>query len=87
MIVYDDGKNQENIKKRGLPFDMVNDLDWDNALIALDDRYDYNEDRYQALGFIGKRLFVVVFTLRGDDIRVISLRKATKWEQNRYANT
>ncbi len=86
MIVYDDDKNQRNIRERGLPFDKMNDFDWDDALVALDDRYDYGEDRYQAVGFIENRLFVVVFTLRGDDIRVISLRKANKREQKRYAD-
>lgn len=86
MIVYDDDKNQKNIDKRGLPFDIVNDFDWDNALVALDNRFNYGEDRYQALGFIGERLFVVVFTLRGNDIRVISLRKANNREQKRYGH-
>jgi uncharacterized protein len=58
VIIYDDDKNQRNIKERGLPFDKMNDFDWDNALVALDDRYDYDEDRYRALGFIDKLIIV-----------------------------
>lgn len=67
-----------------MSFEIMHDFDWDSAMVALDDRYDYGEDRYQAVGFIDNRLFVVVFTIRGDDIRVISLRKANNREQKRY---
>lgn len=49
-----------------------------------DDREDYGELRMKALGFIGVRLHVLIFTERGDKIRVISLRKATKREVEAY---
>jgi uncharacterized protein len=50
----------------------------------VDDRGDYRELRERALGFIGVRLHMLVFTRRGDNIRIISLRKAEKKEVKDY---
>ncbi|MDP3848504.1 MAG: BrnT family toxin [Pseudomonas sp.] len=84
-ITYDPGKNENNIQGRGLPFDLMVDFDWSSALIHEDTRKDYGERRYQALGYIGERLFVVVFTPRAGKVHVISLRKANSREVKRYA--
>jgi len=46
---YDPRKNAWNIRERGLAFDDIATLDWDNAIIWRDGRKDYGEDRYQAL--------------------------------------
>jgi uncharacterized DUF497 family protein len=43
-------------------------------------------DRYQLVGRKGKRLFVLVYALRGDVIRIISARKANAREIKRYEN-
>lgn len=59
----------------------------ETALIREDSRYDYSEIRYCALGYIGVRIYHLVFTYRADIVRVISLRKANKREVNRYAET
>lgn len=48
-------------------------------------RYDYGEDRFQALGLIDGRLHMLVFTIRGGTLRAISLRKANPREVRRYA--
>ena len=63
-----------------LSFDLVEHFELDSALIWEDDRYDYEEIRYCALGYIGVGLFHLTFTYRGDSIRVISLRKTNKKE-------
>ena len=75
---YDLGKNQRNIKERGLSFDTVKDFEFDTALVWKDDHRDYGETRYCAFGYIGLRIHHAVFTLRADVVRVISLRKANK---------
>lgn len=49
-----------------------------------DDRADYGETRMFALGFIGDRLHALVFTMRGDACRVISLRRANDREVAHY---
>lgn len=49
-----------------------------------DSRRDYGERRFQALGWVGQRLFMLVFTPRDGGIHVISLRKANQRERKRY---
>ncbi|WP_231982658.1 BrnT family toxin [Pseudomonas mucidolens] len=63
---------------------MVRDFEWSTALILEDDRFDYGECRYRAMGYIGDRLHVVVFTPRGNAVHVISFRKANKREVKNY---
>ncbi len=83
-IEYDPQKNEQNIALRGLSFDLVQEFDFSTALVVEDRRKDYKEKRYQAIGFIRTRLFVVVFTYRNSTLRVISLRKANKREVRLY---
>jgi uncharacterized protein len=77
-------KVSQNERERGLPFKLVEHLDWSHAVIKEDDRQDYGERRYRALGFIGERLYAVVFTPRDGNMHVISLRKANKREVKQY---
>ena len=87
MIVFDPLKDLSNQDKHGVSFVEAHGFEWDSALIREDARHDYGERRFEALGYIGLRIFVMVFCLRGDDIRVISLRKANQREVERYART
>ena len=52
----------------------------------MDNRYDYGEIRYITLAKIDNRVYVVAFTLRSSNIRLISARKANKKEVKRYDN-
>jgi uncharacterized DUF497 family protein len=79
-IEYDENKNQENQRIRGISFDLILNFDFEGARVVEDRRKEYGERRYQAIGLIAQRLHVVVFTLRGANIRVISLRKANSRE-------
>lgn len=84
-ITYDMKKSQVNIESRGLPFDLVSLLDWKNAIIEQDDRQDYGEVRMRAFCPNSEgRLFIVVFTIRDNMMRIISFRKANKRERNFY---
>lgn len=83
-ITYDPGKNETNIRERGISFTRAADFEWSSALVVEDTRKDYGEPRFQALGFIEERLHMLVFTPRDPDTHVISLRKANKREVNRY---
>lgn len=49
-----------------------------------DTRQDYGENRWITIGFLDGRMVVLVWTERGDTIRVISLRKANGREQKRH---
>ena len=53
--------------------------------MAADKREAYGEDRYVALGFLRHMVVVLVFAEHGDDtIRIISLRKASRHERERF---
>lgn len=83
-VSFDSNKNKRNIEQRGLSFDQVADLDWDNAWIYQDERNEYNEIRFVAYSMLDKRLHFVCFTETKDGIRVISFRKANNREVKRY---
>ena len=83
-VEYDPAKNKKNIKQRGLSFELVRDFEIETALTWQDQRHDYGESRFISLGFINKHLFPLVFTPRGQSLRVISLRKANLREVKKY---
>ena len=72
------GQARANQEKHGVSFEDVHRFDWGSAIEAEDVRYDYGELRMQALGLIDNRLHVLVYTMRSNSIRVISLRKANR---------
>jgi uncharacterized DUF497 family protein len=83
-VEYDPAKNARNIKERGLSFERASDLDWFTTQIHIDDRVDYGERRWLALGKLDGRLHVLVFTETMTGIRVISFRKANNRERKSY---
>ncbi len=83
-ISFDLRKNERNIAGRGLSFELVEEFEWDSALVVEDVRRDYGERRFQALGMITGRLHALVFTPRAGRVHVISLRKANRREIRLY---
>jgi uncharacterized protein len=83
-IEFDNAKNMANIAKHGVDMGRAADFDFETAKTSPDTRRNYGEDRVIALGFIARRLHVLVFTMRGQTLRVISLRKANSKERNAY---
>ena len=80
---WNPAKCASNITKHGLDFAEVHDFEWATALVGADTRHDYGEVRLAALGVIGGRVHVLVYTIRRVTW-VISLRKAKNWEIRRY---
>jgi len=81
---WDQGKRIANTFKHGVDFTLAEAFDWTTAIETYDNRFDYDEERWVALGFIGACLYVLVYTYRFETIRIISLRKANKREQKTY---
>jgi uncharacterized DUF497 family protein len=82
---WDDAKAKANLRKHKISFRAASRVfDDPFALIeqALDD--DYGEDRFRATGLVEGLLITVVYTERGDCIRIISARKANNDEQRAY---
>jgi uncharacterized DUF497 family protein len=81
---WNEKKCRENLRKHGLSFEDV-DLVFDGDTITfLDDRIDYGEKRYITLGALTGRIVVIVHTLRGEILRIISMRKANAREKKIY---
>jgi uncharacterized DUF497 family protein len=85
-MVYQWNKDKAtaNLRKHGIDFaDAVSVFSDDLAITILDERLD--EERFVTIGLDGfGRVLVVVYTLRGEAIRIISARKATRQEQRQY---
>ena len=88
MIIFewDEKKAEQNIKKHNVPFEEAATVFSDPFSITIyDPLHSKDEDRFVILGMSKKnRLLVVVHTERGDKIRIISARKATKKEKRQY---
>lgn len=83
---WDDSKNQANRAKHGVAFEDLFEFCWDTAQQVPDERKDYGESRWIAIGWIGARLHTLVYTMRNGNIRVISLRKSNPREEVAYAS-
>jgi len=83
-ISFDRGKSDKNAQERGLPFEMVRDFDFGTAKFWQDDRKTYPEPRFVAIGYLDKRLHVLVFAEIDGGIRVISFRKANDREGKKH---
>jgi uncharacterized protein len=85
-IEFDPVKDDINRAKHGISLAEAAGFDWDTALEREDDRFDYGEVRFVAIGRIDARLYVMVFTEGSDDeaVRIISLRPAEKHETRFY---
>jgi uncharacterized DUF497 family protein len=79
---FDPAKNERNIKERGISFVLSAEFDWTTALVLRS--YRAAEARYMAVGEIEGRLHVLVYTKRGQALRIISLRRANSREVKRY---
>jgi uncharacterized DUF497 family protein len=85
-LEWDERKNQENLRKHGLAFHEAAEIFDSPMLVRRDDRKEYGEDRWIALGVIRGLVVVMVFTERdkGQVTRIISLRKALRHERQGY---
>lgn len=83
-ITFDPAKDALNRTKHGVSLALASGLEWDMLLATADTRRHYGEHRLIGFAPIDNRVYCVVFTDRGDERRVISLRKANRREVMRY---
>jgi uncharacterized protein len=83
---WDNAKAAANLRKHGVDFmDAIAAVEDPNHLEEIDTRFNYGEERIRVIGMARHGLLFVVVTLRdGDTCRIVSARKATRHEQNRY---
>ncbi len=83
-IEYDAAKDFANLAKHGVSLRLAAELDWDSALVWVDDRREYGEARMIALVPKTAILYYVAFVDRGNVRRVISVRRANRREVRHY---
>jgi len=86
IFEWEPQKAKSNLKKHGVSFEEASTAFQDTLSLAIDDPlHSIDEERVVLIGISNKnRLLVVVHTERGDNIRIISARKATKKERKNY---
>ena len=86
LFEWDPNKAKENLEIHGVSFDEAGTAFRDTLSLAIyDPLHSEEEDRFVLIGNSHKdRLLVVVHTERGDNIRLISARKASEKERKQY---
>ncbi|MBB4267839.1 BrnT family toxin [Roseospira visakhapatnamensis] len=83
-ITFDPAKETANQDKHGVSLSLLGAVLEGETVTREDTRRDYGEARFATYGYVEDRLYVAVWTRRGDILRSISVRKANAREQERY---
>jgi hypothetical protein len=87
IFEWDEKKAALNVRKHGIPFRSATRVFLDqNRLEWAGTRRPYGEPRWIAIGLVEGLEIAVAYTLRGDTIRLISARKAERYEREDYWN-
>jgi len=77
-------KCQTNLKKHGLDFAYAERVFYGHTLTRPDTRFAYTENRFSTIGLLGVEVVVIAHTETDDEIHIISMRKAERYEQEHY---
>ena len=84
---WDSTKAESSLRKHGMAFELsINVFSDPERTISVDSRLNYEEERFITTVEIAGRLCVIVYTEKGNTIRIISARKANKRELKRHDN-
>ncbi|MEF3696989.1 BrnT family toxin [Desulfolutivibrio sp.] len=83
-FAWDEDKNTSNFYKHGLWLEDAWAVFQGPMTIRVDDRRDYGETRYVALGCLENTIVFLAYAFRGEVVRVISMRRANKAERKIY---
>lgn len=81
---WDDTKAAENLRKHGLSFSEATRVFDDPMTLDWEDVTAEGEQRFNKIGIADGRVIQVTYTSRGDNIRIISARRATRREARLY---
>lgn len=83
---WERAKAEANWKKHGVSFELAKEVFRDPfAILRVDERADYGEERFVIIGVTGNRVLLsVAYTEREEGIRLIPARRATQNEQDDY---
>jgi hypothetical protein len=84
LIEFDPAKDTANKTKHGVSLSMASELEWEAALVWVDERFEYSESRMMALAPKTEILYYVAFVDRGEVRRIIGLHRANRREVKHY---
>lgn len=85
-ITFDQAKRDATLQERGMDFADAGQVFAGVTLDLIDDRFDYQEQRWITAGLLNGRMVVLVWTPTAEGRRIISMRKANDREQKRWAD-
>jgi uncharacterized protein len=80
-FAWDENKRQSNLVKHGFDFVDASDVFEGATLTFEDERFVYGEQRFITYGLLRGRVVAIAHTEQNTEVRVISMREATKREQ------
>jgi len=84
LFEWDEAKRERNIRDRKIDFIDILPL-FEGEVVEIEDNpFDYSETRIKCFGERNDRVYVVIYTWRGENRRIISARKANAREQRAY---
>ena len=83
-ISFDPPKRDKTLRERGLDFLEAEAVFSGRTIEIVDNRRDYGECRMITIGHLDGRMVMVLWTPRGADRHVFSMRKANEREQEKY---
>jgi uncharacterized DUF497 family protein len=87
MPTWDEAKRRRNVRIHGLDFVGAEAI-WDAPTVTREGRRkDYGEKRLVTFGLLDAEVVVLVYVERYDDMHIISLRRAEKYEARYYFET
>ena len=81
---WDEAKRRSNLRRHGFDFVAIEKILSGATVTFLDERFDYGETRLLTLGLFKQQVVAITHTETDDVIRVISIRKASKNEEENY---
>jgi len=84
---WDESKRRSNIVKHGIDFSDATEAFYDPAAYSFRSRHPASEQRYVNVGLMRGALIAVIFTVRGEAVRIISARAARRGERQTYGAT
>jgi uncharacterized protein len=85
---FDPDKRKKNLAKHKMDFVVgMRLIASSQKMVKLDNRQDYGEERFQAIGEVDGIFVITAFTMRDQAFRIISVRKAHKKEIKLYLDS
>jgi uncharacterized DUF497 family protein len=81
---WDEAKRKANLQKHGIDFVGIEKVFEGRTITFFDDRFDYGEDRFLTVGLLEGNVVTIAHTESDERIRIISVRRASRNEEENY---